>query len=290
MKAIEKRGRTLDAVLHPKKYAPFSDIPDRAAFEAAWQNHRDLIFAHCSHAAYFDGDALKAIFQPFGAEIIFYESGVTPHGWKHGSQGFLAIWDDRAVAAFRGTEPDESLMLQLMGVEPQHELFGHLATRDLKFPFIPTDIVDDLDFLPYTYREEDGISQLHRGFYKATQRIWPQMAHDLQQLNLPQSQQFATGHSLGAAMAVIAGLMHPFARIVTFGEPRVGRDIAATMAPECIHIRYVNGHDPVTKVVPKALYQHHGIEKKITDVDGPDLRYDHSIINYACILGRDDGA
>jgi len=288
MRPIENRGRTLDAVLHPNRYAPFAGIADRATFEMVWQHNRDLIFAHCSHAAYFDGDALTGIFSPFGAEITYYDSGADTFGWKRGSQGFLASWPDRAILAFRGTEPDEALMLQLMGVEPHHELFGPLMTQHLKFPFIPTDIADDLDFLPYTYREENGTSKLHRGFYKATQRIWPEVEHDLKALGLPQSQRFATGHSLGAAMAVIAGLMHPFDSIVTFGEPRVGKNIDATMSPDCTHIRYVNGHDPVTSVVPKALYHHHGVEKRITDIDGPDLRYDHSIINYAYILGRGD--
>jgi len=286
MHQIEKRGRTLDAVLHPKHYAPFTGIADRDAFESAWQNRRDLIFAHCAHAAYFDADELEDIFEPFGAKISFYDSGMDASGWKRGSQGFLAHWPDRVVLAFRGTEPDEALMLDLMGIEPHHELLGNLLTKPLKFPFIPTDIVDDLDFLPIIFRQERGESKLHRGFYKAIERIRPQISDDLIQLDLAQSQLFATGHSLGAAMAVIAGLIHDFDRIVTFGEPRVGRNIDATMAETCTHRRYVNGKDPVTRVVPKMLYNHHGTEIQITDIDGPDMRYDHSIINYACILGQ----
>jgi hypothetical protein len=32
------------------------------------------------------------------------------------------------------------------------------------------------------------------------------------------------------------------------------------------------------------MYKHHGELKEIEDIDGPDVRFDHSIINYAVIL------
>ena len=98
------------------------------------------------------------------------------------------------------------------------------------------------------------------------------------------TQLFVTGHSLGAAMAVIAGMIYSFNKIVTFGEPSVGNNLERTIEPSCPHIRYVNGDDPVTKIVPESLFKHHGKLKKIMDIEGTDFRFDHSIINYAIIL------
>ena len=39
---------------------------------------------------------------------------------------------------------------------------------------------------------------------------------------LPNHKLYVTGHSLGAAMAVVAGMSNKFDKVVTFGEPRVG--------------------------------------------------------------------
>jgi len=289
MRQIENRGRTLDAVVHPNHYAPFSGIANKAAFDTAWQQHPDWVFAHMSHAAYCDETYLNELFAPFGAEITFYSNQASEHGIIRGSQAYLAVWDDKAILAFRGTEADEALMLNLQQMPLNGGFLGGLLPDPIKLPFVPTDIVDDLDFLPFRYKEGGGESQLHRGFYKATTRIWPAIAADLETLVLPDaSQLYVTGHSLGAAMAVVAGLMHPFKRIVTFGEPSVGNHLDNTLTPGCEHMRYVNGNDPVTKIVPKALYRHHGMEQKIEDIDGADMRYDHSIINYACILAPGD--
>jgi len=288
MKQIENRGRTLDAVIHPNKYAPFSEIPDKPSFDRAWLSNPDWILANTAHAAYFDAEYLEQLFTPFGGKVTFYQSKPDGHGWLRGSQAFLVVWNDKAILSFRGTEADEPLILDLQASEADPGFLGGLLPRRIKLPFIPTDIVDDLDFLPFTYSEAEGESQLHRGFYKATKRIWDDIEADLKQLELSDSGQlYGTGHSLGAAMAVVAGLMHPFSRIVTFGEPSVGNHIDQTLSSGCSHIRYVNGIDPVTKIVPKFLYKHHGELKEIADIDGPDLKYDHSIINYACILASD---
>ena len=85
-------------------------------------------------------------------------------------------------------------------------------------------------------------------------------------------------------MAVIAGIKYSFNKIVTFGEPSVGNDLDNTIEPGCFHIRYVNGIDPVTKIIPESIYKHYGELKEIKDIDCSDIRFDHSIINYAIIL------
>ena len=287
MKEIENRGRTLDAVVNPKNYSPFSKIPDKAAFEAAWKSNPDWIFANMAHAAYCDREDIEKLFKDFGAtEIKFYESKLDEHGIKRGREAFLAIWDDKAILSFRGTEAGDKLKIKL------NEKIRFFATHlkidlppDIDILFLPTDLIDDLDFAPYTYKEESGESQVHGGFFKATMELWPEIYKDLETLDLSDSTQiFVTGHSLGAAMAVIAGIVYSFKKIVTFGEPSVGNNLENTIEPGCSHIRYVNGDDPVTKIVPEFLFKHHEEPKEIKDIEGPDFKFDHSIINYAIIL------
>jgi hypothetical protein len=285
MKAIENRGRTIDGVVNPRNYPPFSKIPDRTAFDAAWINRPDWIFANMAHAAYCDQSYLEELFDSFGARIKFYQSKADRHGIVRGREAYLAIWEEKAILSFRGTEADDKLELKLRENEKISRLTGVSFPSKFKISFIPTDIVDDLNFSPVTYKGKNGRSQVHRGFFKSTEELWPEISGDLDKLELSSPDQlFVTGHSLGAAMAVIAGVKYPFNKIVTFGEPSVGNDLDNTIDPDCLHIRYVNGIDPVTKIVPDSLYEHHGKLKEIEDIDGPDVRFDHSIINYATIL------
>lgn len=284
-KQIENRGRTIDGVVNPKNYQPFLCIENRADFEAAWSGNQDWIFANMAHAAYCDHEYLKELFENFGANFKFYQSKPDEFGIIRGRQAFLAIWGDKAILSFRGTESDDKLKIEPGNKGVAARLSSKIFGDKLKIPIIPTDILDDLDFLPVTYKEQGGESQVHRGFFNATSELWPDISADLERLDLPSPKQlFVTGHSLGAAMAVIAGIKYPFSKIVTFGEPSVGNNLDNTIGPECSHIRYVNGLDPVTKIVPQRLYKHHGELIEIEDIDGPDPRFDHSIVNYAKIL------
>lgn len=285
MNMIENRGRTIDGVVNPRNYPPFLRIPDRVAFDAAWAERPDWIFANMAHAAYCDKSYLEELFEAFGARIKFYQSKADRHGVVRGREAYLAIWDDKAILSFRGTEADDKLKVKLRENEKLSALSHKILPPEFSISLVPTDIVDDLNFSPVTFRGINGQSQLHRGFFEATEELWPEISGDLEKLELTSPDQlFVTGHSLGAAMAVIAGVKYPFNKIVTFGEPSVGNDIDNTIDPDCAHIRYVNGIDPVTKIVPRSMYEHHGELKAIEDIDGPDVRFDHSIINYAVIL------
>jgi len=285
MNAIENRGRTIDGVVNPKNYPPFLKIPDKAAFDAAWMHRPDWIFANMAHAAYCDKSYLEELFENFGARIIFYQSKPDRHGVVRGREAFLATWEDKAILSFRGTEADDKLKIKLRENEKISMLPREILPSMFEISVVPTDIVDDLNFSPVIYRGKNGQSQVHRGFFKATEELWPEISGDLDNLELSSRDQlFVTGHSLGAAMAVIAGVKYPFNKIVTFGEPSVGNDLDNTIDPDCLHIRYVNGIDPVTKIVPKSMYKHHGKLIEIKDIDGPDSRFDHSIVNYAVIL------
>ncbi|MDQ7017452.1 MAG: lipase family protein [Gammaproteobacteria bacterium] len=290
MKAVENRGRTLDGVVNPGKYEPFMGMVDRAAFDVAWEKNPDWILANMAHAAYCSEENIIKTMEKLGLNFeCFYQSEFGGDGIKRGREAFLVSWDDKVILSFRGTEGADRFSFNA------NKMFSFFVkTFDIKLPksvdvpFIPTDIFDDVNFSPVVYQDHGGAqgkSSVHGGFLKATKELWPKIKMDLQRLrNSGGKEFFVTGHSLGAAMAVVAAMMGDFNRVVTFGEPSVGNDLDNTINKHCQHIRYVNGDDPVTKIVPKFIFQPHGDKVEITEVSGADWRFDHSIINYAAIL------
>jgi predicted lipase len=181
---------------------------------------------------------------------LYYDDG-------HGRQGFLAADSEKAILCFRGTE-----------------------SSDIH------DLLDDIKICPTSYQG----AKVHRGFLSAALSLWEPhgtsagIASDLKQLT--HHKLYVAGHSLGAAMAVITGMTHEFEQIVTFGEPRVGKDIKLFGGvDDSKHIRFVNGKDIVTSIIPAMpAYAHHGIEKHIPLIDGHEFfigsLLDHSILHY----------
>ena len=279
-------GRSLDAVLNPKHYPPFPDITTAESFHQAWQNNPMWVFANMAHAAYCAPADMENCFRGFEAVTHFYESGADNVPVIHGRQAFLSIWADKAIVSFRGTEVSEKLRLKTPdALRAATEKLGWTLPEALD-TFLATDILDDLNFMTTAYQR----ALVHKGFLEATLELWPAIEADLvarcTPSNLPV---FVTGHSLGGAMALIAGMTYPFERIVTFGAPRVGQDLHLTIADPSRHIRYVNGNDPVTRIVPSFYpfqYRHHGERRAIVDRNhgGPHVLYDHSIVNYAEVL------
>ncbi len=279
-------GRTIDAVLNPKHYAPFPHIKTAEDFHHRWQTNPMGILASVAHAAYCEPADMQRCFHGFGADTRFYESGAENGPVIRGRQAFLALWPDKAIVAFRGTEGTETIRFKTpQALQAAIKKLG-LSLPDELDIFLATDILDDLNFMTTAYRH----SRVHRGFLEATLELWPAIGADLETLSATADRPvFVTGHSLGGAMALIAGMTYPFERIVTFGAPRVGKDIHLTMADPARHIRYVNGNDPVPRIVPTVYpfrYKHHGELRTIVDHDqgGPNVLYDHSIVNYAEVL------
>lgn len=279
-------GRSLDAVLNPKHYAPFPDMSTAESFRQAWRSNPMWVLANMAHAAYCAPADMAKRFHGFGAVTHFYASGAGNGPMIHGRQAFLAVWADKAIVSFRGTEGSEKLRLKTPdALRAATEKLGWTLPEALD-TFLATDILDDLNFMTTAYRH----SHVHKGFLEATLDLWPAIEADLvaccAPTNLPV---FVTGHSLGGAMALIAGMTYPFKRIVTFGAPRVGQDLHRTIADPARHIRYVNGNDPVPRIVPTFYpfqYRHHGEQRTIVDQNhgGPNVLYDHSIVNYAEVL------
>jgi triacylglycerol lipase len=132
----------------------------------------------------------------------------------------LAFNEDLAIVAFRGTESDD--------------------WRDL---------FDDGCFALKSWTT----GRVHAGFKKAFERIHEKL-EDALKTHAPGLPVWMTGHSLGAALAVLAAEMINATRgVYTFGLPRVGDGAFAKGFNERFKgrsFRYVNDHDVVTHVPP----------------------------------------
>lgn len=114
-----------------------------------------------------------------------------------------------------------------------------------------------------------GPGRAHKGFVGALNEVWDRGANPLHaKLREIEGPVFYTGHSLGAALAVVAAARieadrRPVA-VYTFGGPRCGDDTFARQHPlrDRIH-RVVNNRDIVPRV-PPSVYEHTGMLHYIT--------------------------
>jgi predicted lipase len=126
-----------------------------------------------------------------------------------------------------------------------------------------------------------GAARVHRGFLRHADLLMRELEDDLGRLGKTTTVH-ATGHSLGGAMAVLMAMRHPVASVITFGEPRVGRDLDLEFPAATIHRRHVSGDDRVARVPPKLMrYEHHGMECRLPGSAGFDALVDHAIDCYS---------
>lgn len=159
-----------------------------------------------------------------------YESVFLNHG---GSQAYI-VWDkDDLIIICRGTQPTEL-----------------------------RDVAHDLEFALVPSRSGHGL--VHHGFRTSVDLIWVNMLKMLQKYG-SNRRVWATGHSLGAAMATLITarcartdkLSKPI--LFTYGSPRVGNEqfINHMNSLAIEHHRWVNNADVVTRN-PIYPYKHHG--------------------------------
>lgn len=218
------RDIRIDALLKP----PAADYPWFAGSEAFDACRRDLVgydsvdawlLAEASMLAYVrDETVVRDALARLGFERVSFYHG-------DGAQGFLAQNADHAWLVFRGTEPDDL----------------HDILADLQFALVPTE-------------GEKGL--VHRGFEQALNSVWPEIEVELSSLG--QRCLFVAGHSLGAALALLAGFRLGSAHAVyTYGAPRVGTAGFRDAYPSPVY-RVVNNNDLVTLIPPPILYRHVG--------------------------------
>ncbi|PIR00003.1 MAG: lipase [Nitrospinae bacterium CG11_big_fil_rev_8_21_14_0_20_45_15] len=206
--------------------------------------------ACCAQLAYQEPEVIKNRVIEWGfTEFEFYD--------REGTQAFLAANDETIIVAFRGTEPP-----------------------------ILADWMTDFDF-----KQVPGpAGKVHAGFAKALSIVWRRIlkkiisirsasAVDLQTMqrgdgkkagpanrNVPTL--WITGHSLGAALALLATAElklredRPVRGLYTFGQPRAGNQDFAHAFNSVFKertYRFANNNDVVTRVAPRLLgYSHTG--------------------------------
>jgi triacylglycerol lipase len=140
---------------------------------------------------------------------------------------------------------------------------------------------------------------IHRGFWNRWDWIRPRVDNMIARApNMPILA--VTGHSLGGALATLAvanpssleGLCCPRkgALLVTFGQPRVGGKVLASVLDGIGAIRYVNQGDLIVKL-PTLGYRHGGVylalpSGLVDDYSAWNIIRNHSIREYIRRLGN----
>jgi hypothetical protein len=149
--------------------------------------------------------------------------------------------------------------------------------------------VADIDALPDDYRPISGFGQVHAGFQDVYELVRANIAANLATAAVGCDQILITGHSLGAALAVLAApdvarsmpsnTIEP--QLITFAGPRVGvSDFAANfnaLIESCY--RVVNFLD-VVPFLPPAPYVHVGAQISVDSGGQVQVGWRHSLPAY----------
>jgi hypothetical protein len=182
------------------------------------------------------------------AGLTYEKIGPTPTDWNApGTQAVFASGPDFALCAFRGTERDDpNDFASDFNIALMHEPDYRPVSHDPRPP------LGHLSFITHLFAEP---CLVHRGFQLALNQVWEKV-HTLvtdYRRQHPQSEICFTGHSLGAALAVLAfsRFADPNISLYTFGCPRVGdaafRERVLSNQGRGIY-RFVNFNDAVTHV------------------------------------------
>jgi triacylglycerol lipase len=105
-------------------------------------------------------------------------------------------------------------------------------------------------------RSSEGKIRVHRGFGAALDSIWDDIERQLSGLACPL---FYTGHSLGAALAVLAASRRAPQAVYSFASPRIGNEAFVASLADVPVYRVVDDQDAVTSLPPKLLgFRHVG--------------------------------
>jgi Lipase (class 3) len=222
-----------------------------AIARAAWAADASML----AYARYSENRMTDAeLDENFGRANLAYEKiGGTASDWNApGTQAIFATCDDFAILAFRGTERDD----------PDDLLADAdlLLTHEPDYRPAPQDAGSALGHLSFVTHLFTDPCFVHRGFQLALNQVWNQV-HSLvtdYRRRHPHAEICFTGHSLGAALAVIAfsRFADPDISLYTFGCPRVGggafRDRVLSNPGKGI-CRYVNYNDAVAHVPTDSL-------------------------------------
>lgn len=127
---------------------------------------------------------------------------------------------------------------------------------------------------------------MHKGFYDVWNSIAPSLQKAWDTACSANAKVYITGHSLGAAVALILGVQHPEAFTWTFAGPAVFSPLHGLPSAGNV-VRVVNPSDLVPKVPIPPLYQHIGQEVDVVGAaDQLDYALQHSLDTYAAGLAK----
>lgn len=173
-------------------------------------------------------------------------------------------------------------------------LMGHnTASRTAFLSFRGTsdvaEWVADIDAVPDDYRPISGFGQVHSGFQDMYQLVRADIVANLAAATAGCDQILITGHSLGAALAVLAApdvarnmppnTIEP--RLITFAGPRVGVSDFVTQFDAVIEscYRVVNFLD-IVPYLPPAPYAHVGAQITVDSGGAIQIGWRHSLAAY----------
>ena len=123
--------------------------------------------------------------------------------------------------------------------------------------------IADLSFKQVSAYPKCNGCEVHGGFYDDWVALMPGIVNETLRLHneQPNAQLFVTGHSLGAALAVLsASELHytqglTITAVYTYGEPRVGNKAFKDFYNQGTHLswRVTHNKDPVPKLPPTAF-------------------------------------
>ncbi|MBY8840432.1 lipase family protein [Streptomyces sp. SP2-10] len=192
--------------------------------------------ALASDLAYKDEATIEAQTRQWGCDTVrHHQTRFTPPFPLQDTQAYTMASDDVIVTAFRGTEPQQI-----------------------------KDWLSDATTPPRT--GPAGTGYVHDGFGEALESIWPDVKNTHAELRTNGQTVWFTGHSLGGALAMLAGarmyLEDPRLAadgVYTYGQPRTCDSVLAKAYNKGLKgrmYRFVNNNDVVPQMPPAPPYSH----------------------------------
>jgi triacylglycerol lipase len=196
-----------------------------------------------SAAAYKDEETIEKLAGEWGFDRVrHHHTRFEPPFPLQDTQAFTMAGDHMIVTAFRGTQPAEI-----------RDWLSDAATPPWPGP--------------------GGTGRIHYGFGEALDSVFPQVKEALEDLRTGDQTIYFTGHSLGGALAMLAGARLYFEEprlladgIYTYGQPRTCDKVLRAAHNNAFRdrmYRFVNNNDIVPQVPPEPVYHHVDAERYI---------------------------
>ncbi|MYT28026.1 MULTISPECIES: lipase family protein [unclassified Streptomyces] len=195
-----------------------------------------LCMVRAAELAYQDEQTIEAAARRWGFDRVrHHHTAFRPPFPLQDTQAYTLGGQHMIITAFRGTEPAE--------------------VRDW---------LSDATTPPWP--GPGGRGAVHHGFAEALESVWPQLLTTLKEFRDDDQALYFTGHSLGGALAMLAGARLHFEDprltadgVYTFGQPRtcdptLAREFNTAFAERMF--RFVNNNDIVPQLPPEPVFRH----------------------------------